>query len=122
MQGDPNRVFQVLANLLDNAVKFTDSGSVELAVTDSDGSGERVCFTVTDTGIGMSAGQMDGLFQSFSQADPSITRRYGGTGLGLAICKKLVTLMGGHIGVTSVEGSGSSLEVVLPRSCPCVRP
>ena len=122
MQGDPTRVFQVLGNLLDNAVKFTDSGSVELRVTDPDGSGERVCFTVTDTGIGMSAGQIGRLFQSFSQADASITRRYGGAGLGLAICKELVTLMAGHVEVRSVEGSGSSFDVVLPRSRACIRP
>jgi PAS domain S-box-containing protein len=118
MQSDPTRLFQVLANLLDNAVKFTDSGSVELQVTDPDGRGDRICFTVTDTGIGLSAGQVGGLFQSFSQADASITRRYGGTGLGLAICKELVTLMGGDIEVDSVEGSGSSFAVVLPRHAP----
>ena len=63
-----------MTNLLDNAVKFTESGSVALRVTDPDRAGERVCFTVTDTGIGMSAGQVDRLYQSFTQADPSITR------------------------------------------------
>jgi two-component system sensor histidine kinase/response regulator len=74
-----------------------------------------VRFAVADTGIGMTNEQLGELFQSFSQADPSITRRHGGAGLGLAICKELVVLMGGYIEVTSVEGAGSTFSVLLPR-------
>jgi PAS domain S-box-containing protein len=119
MVGDHARIAQVLTNLLENATKFTDSGSVLLRVTTPlDRAVRGVSFAVSDTGIGMTEEQIGGLFQSFSQADPSITRRYGGTGLGLAICKELVELMGGSIEVTSVEGVGSTFTVVLPQPVP----
>jgi PAS domain S-box-containing protein len=116
MVGDQARISQVLSNLLENAIKFTDSGSVQLRVTNApDRAAPWVRFAVADTGIGMTNEQLGGLFQSFSQADPSITRRHGGAGLGLAICKELVVLMGGYIEVTSVEGAGSTFSVLLPR-------
>jgi CheY-like chemotaxis protein len=108
--GDPLRLEQVLINLCSNAVKFTAQGeivvvTVKSVMTDEDHITLR--FSVRDTGVGMSEEQMRGLFQPFNQLDASTTRRYGGTGLGLAICKKLVTLMGGEIGVKSQPGKGS---------------
>jgi PAS domain S-box-containing protein len=114
--GDQARVSQVLKKLLENAIKFTDSGMVQLGVTDApEGGNLAVRFEVSDTGIGMTSEQLGQLFESFSQADPSITRRYGGTGLGLAICNELVALMGGTLQVTSVEDVGSTFSVLLPR-------
>jgi len=110
--GDPLRLGQVLINLTSNAVKFTEQGGIVVAVdlaARSDG-GVSLRFTVTDTGIGMDADQLARLFQSFSQGDDSITRKYGGTGLGLSISKQLVELMGGTIGVTSTPGVGSSFS------------
>ncbi len=107
--GDPLRLEQILLNLLGNAVKFTSSGSVLLNVTPAMEEGGRIVleFSVYDSGIGMTKEQMDGIFQPFTQADGSITRRYGGTGLGLNICKRLVELMGGEIRVESEAGRGS---------------
>jgi PAS domain S-box-containing protein len=118
--GDHTRVFQVLTNLVDNATKFTEAGSIRLEVSPAP-SGHpagSVLFTVEDTGIGMTEDQVGRLFQSFSQADASITRRYGGTGLGLAISKGLVTLMGGTMWVDSTPGKGSTFAFVLPLSQP----
>ncbi len=107
--GDPLRISQVLINLTNNAVKFTEEGEIVVAVDLVEHSGEQVTlqFSVQDTGIGMSQEQLAQLFQSFSQADNSITRRYGGTGLGLSISKQLVELLGGAIEVTSAPGAGS---------------
>jgi len=102
--GDPGRLRQVLLNLTGNAVKFTELGQVTIQVT---ARGDEVEFGVIDTGIGMDSAARDRLFQSFSQADASISRRYGGTGLGLAICKRLVEGQGGTIGVDSKPGEGS---------------
>ncbi|GAA5316763.1 MAG: hypothetical protein AseanaTS_19670 [Candidatus Pelagadaptatus aseana] len=112
MIGDALRINQVLINLLDNAVKFTDSGQVELRVTVKELHGNEVLLNiaVADTGIGMTAQQMEKLFDKFTQADSSITRRFGGTGLGLSISKKLVQLMGGDIRVSSVFGHGTTFE------------
>ncbi|WP_036168207.1 hybrid sensor histidine kinase/response regulator [Massilia sp. 9096] len=109
--GDPLRLGQVLINLTNNAVKFTDEGEIVVAVDLAErdaATGEVVLeFSVSDTGIGMDAGQLGHLFESFTQADSSISRKYGGTGLGLSISKQLVELMGGRIEVASTPGVGS---------------
>ena len=108
--GDPARLRQILTNLVGNAVKFTSSGHVAVSVdlVDSDGDGAEVRFAVTDTGIGIAAEAIPRLFQTFSQADSSTTRRFGGTGLGLAISQRLALVMGGGITVDSELGSGST--------------
>ena len=107
--GDPLRLQQIVTNLVGNAIKFTQSGHVLVSVTQErhEGSKTRLRFSVSDTGIGMTSEQIGNLFESFTQADNSTTRRYGGTGLGLAICKRLVNLMGGEIHVRSTPGHGS---------------
>src|SRR5262249_16782583 len=98
-----------------NACKFTDKGSIRVAVSRSAEEGEDwVTFQVSDTGIGMTGEQMQKLFQSFSQADLSTTRKYGGTGLGLAITRKLCQLMGGDVTVVSAPGQGSTFTIRLP--------
>ncbi|MEM9305020.1 MAG: ATP-binding protein [Pseudomonadota bacterium] len=109
MRGDPVRLKQVLTNLVSNAIKFTNEGSVTLSLARrQDFPAEtELLFTVKDTGIGMDKQTADRLFRPFSQADASTTRTYGGTGLGLAICKRLVELMNGKIGVKSEENRGS---------------
>jgi CheY-like chemotaxis protein len=115
LRGDPGRIRQILINMLGNAVKFTDSGEVILRVRKESEHGNAigVRFEVTDTGIGIDAAQQKRLFESFIQADASTTRRFGGTGLGLAICKKLVERMGGHVGVLSEAGKGSTFWFTL---------
>jgi len=113
--GDPLRLGQVLINLIGNAVKFTEKGSVEVSVTPVHRRMDRVgvLFSVRDTGIGIPAEQQARLFKPFTQADESMTRKYGGTGLGLAISGNLVSLMGGKIDVTSEPGKGSEFSFIL---------
>jgi signal transduction histidine kinase/ActR/RegA family two-component response regulator len=109
---DAGRLAQILTNLCSNALKFTASGSVTLSVRATPvGALRRVSFTVSDTGIGLSAAAKLTIFDRFAQADSSITRRFGGTGLGLSICRQLTELLGGRIDVESVEGEGAAFTV-----------
>jgi PAS domain S-box-containing protein len=106
---DPDRVRQILLNLIGNAIKFTDQGSIRLTAA-YDTAHARLAVSITDTGAGMSSAQQTKLFQRFSQVDASLTRRHGGTGLGLAICKGITEAMGGEIRVTSEPGVGSTFH------------
>lgn len=117
--GDPVRLRQIVTNLLGNAIKFAKGGEVQLRmrpalVPSADGQVHHIQMTVSDTGIGMDEDVLETIFESFSQADSSTTRKFGGTGLGLSICRRLVTLMGGEITVTSTPGEGSEFSLVLP--------
>lgn len=113
--GDPLRLNQILTNLGSNAAKFTEQGDIKLKISclEKNNSQATLKFSVSDTGIGMSAKQQEKLFESFSQADASTTRKYGGTGLGLAICKRLVELLGGKIWLQSEENVGSEFHFTL---------
>jgi signal transduction histidine kinase len=110
--GDGKRMFQVLLNLVGNAVKFTKHGRVEIAVAAADG---FVQYTVKDTGIGIPAEQIDSVFDEFGQGDPSVVKEFGGTGLGLAIAKRFVTMHGGRIWAESAPNVGSTFHVVVPQ-------
>jgi PAS domain S-box-containing protein len=114
--GDPTRVRQIILNLVGNAIKFTETGEVVVRVSRERSAGENVLLhiVVSDTGIGIPAEKHAAIFESFTQADTSTTRRFGGTGLGLTICARLATLMGGRIWVESEPGRGSQFHVVLP--------
>jgi CheY-like chemotaxis protein len=112
--GDPTRIRQILLNLIDNAIKFTDRGTVELRAEFEVSNGTVHClFSVQDSGIGISESTQERLFQAFSQADSSTTRRYGGTGLGLAVSSQLAGLMGGTLTVESAPGQGSRFTLAL---------
>ena len=112
---DPTRLYQCLANLLGNAIKFTESGHVHLFVSLEGGEDNAiVCFEVEDTGIGIAEDKLESIFESFSQADSSTSRKYGGTGLGLAITKQLVKLLGGELVVKSELGKGSNFTIRIP--------
>ncbi|MEI7795588.1 MAG: ATP-binding protein, partial [Methylococcaceae bacterium] len=114
--GDSLRLGQILVNLINNAVKFTKQGEVVMTVSSKNREDNIVefCFSIRDTGIGMTEEQIQRLFQPFSQADSSTTRQYGGSGLGLTICKQLATLMGGEINIDSVYGVGSTFTFTVP--------
>ena len=114
LTGDPSRVRQVLFNLAGNAIKFTRKGNITIHVRRDETSPTFIRCEITDTGIGIPAEKQSKLFQLFSQADSSTTRRYGGTGLGLAISKRLVELMGGRIGLASEPNKGSTFWFTLP--------
>ncbi len=123
--GDPMRLCQVLTNLIDNAVKFSGHGTIQISITQlsrqpqESGPDQVVLqFSITDSGIGIRADKHDAIFEKFTQADSSTTRRYGGSGLGLAICKQLVELMGGRIWVTSTPGKGSTFYFTAVFECP----
>jgi signal transduction histidine kinase/CheY-like chemotaxis protein/HPt (histidine-containing phosphotransfer) domain-containing protein len=133
VMGDPNRLRQVLINLVSNAIKFTERGSVHVALTcdrsessASEPSTVRLLFSIRDTGIGLSQEEIGRLFQVFTQADMSTSRRFGGSGLGLAISQQLMELMGGTLTVTSTQGVGSEFSISLPtrevEQSPDVRP
>ncbi|MDY6954417.1 MAG: ATP-binding protein, partial [Thermodesulfobacteriota bacterium] len=119
VRGDPGRLRQILLNLSNNAIKFTEKGEVAIRATvqEENDSHTTVHFSIADSGVGVPKDRMDRLFKSFSQADASMTRRYGGTGLGLAISKQLAEMMGGRIGVESTTGKGSTFwfTVVLEK-------
>jgi len=115
VRGDPNRLRQVLINLISNAIKFTAQGSVRVTAGLA-GSESKLRFSVADTGIGIAADKLEVIFDSFTQADASTTRRYGGTGLGLAICKRLVELLGGRIWVESAPGTGATFHFTMKFS------
>ncbi|MBP9905496.1 MAG: response regulator [Rhodoferax sp.] len=116
VQGDPGRLRQILINLLNNALKFTEAGEVELMVSvqSQDVDVVQLEFAVRDTGIGIPDDKQRLIFEAFTQEDSTTTRRYGGTGLGLTICNRLATLMGGRIWVASQSGHGSTFHVLLP--------
>lgn len=112
IEGDPARLRQIVFNLLSNALKFTEKGTVTLKATTTDD--QRLCIEVSDTGIGIPADKLDIIFDSFRQVDAGTTRKFGGTGLGLSICRNLARAMGGDVIVSSTPGEGSRFAVTLP--------
>jgi signal transduction histidine kinase len=124
LRGDPERLRQILSHLAENAVKFTDRGEISIRVAPVQEMGDIVMlrFSVQDTGIGIPKEKIGSLFEKFTQADGSATRKYGGAGLGLAIAKELVEVMGGRIGLNSVEGKGSEFWFTLPMALGITQP
>jgi signal transduction histidine kinase len=119
VQADQMRLRQALLNLMSNANKFTERGTITVDARQEEENGQDyVAIAIADTGIGMTTEQMVKLFQEFSQADASTTRKYGGTGLGLAISKRFCQMMGGDITVKSQPGKGSTFTIRLPRTIP----
>ncbi|NRB40342.1 MAG: response regulator [Pseudomonadales bacterium] len=114
IRGDPVRLQQVLTNLISNAFKFTETGSIHLSVMNDPNRSRRLLITVTDTGIGLDSEQQLHIFQAFKQASMSTTRKFGGTGLGLTISKAIIELMQGEIGVSSEQGKGATFWVSIP--------
>jgi signal transduction histidine kinase/HPt (histidine-containing phosphotransfer) domain-containing protein len=111
--GDPDRIRQILTNIVGNGLKFTQTGSVQLTVTPVSGDGDQICFIISDTGIGIPQDMLSYIFNAFTQVDGSTTRKFGGTGLGLAISRELAESMGGSISVESELGEGSTFYVSL---------
>ncbi len=115
---DATKFRQIFLNLLSNATKFTDHGTISVTAEQRESGGKYIAFKVSDNGIGMSPGQQSRIFEAFVQADDSTSANYGGTGLGLAICKEYCELMGGSIGVKSEEGAGTTFYINLPIKVP----
>jgi EAL domain-containing protein (putative c-di-GMP-specific phosphodiesterase class I)/signal transduction histidine kinase/CheY-like chemotaxis protein len=122
ISGDPVRLGQVVGNLVNNALKFTEKGYVKLTVRDAPGNAGMIELAVEDSGIGIPAEKLSTIFDVFSQADQTTTRKFGGTGLGLAICRRIVTAMGGAIDVFSTVGVGSKFRVRIPTGETARRP
>jgi signal transduction histidine kinase/DNA-binding NarL/FixJ family response regulator len=116
VQGDPVRLRQILMNFIGNSLKFTSKGNIEITVKLAERKENQalIFFEVKDSGIGLNSGQIERLFDKFTQADSSTTRKYGGTGLGLSICKNLIEMMGGEINVESTPGKGSAFSFTIP--------
>jgi PAS domain S-box-containing protein len=124
LRGDPGRLRQAILNLIGNAVKFTSAGTIGVKVAARARSGDDVLLhvTVADTGIGISASKIHGIFDAFTQVDGSATRRFGGSGLGLAITKRIASLMGGRLWVESIEGQGSTFHLTARFQVAAARP
>jgi hypothetical protein len=118
--GDATRLRQILVNLIGNAIKFTEKGRIDLSVACPERNDQRAVlhFAVTDTGIGINSAALERLFKPFTQADTSMSRRYGGTGLGLAISQRLAHAMGGSLQVQSILNKGTTFRLILPCKLP----
>lgn len=121
LYGDPHRLRQILTNFISNALKFTATGRIAISAAMDPVHSGHVRIDVSDTGIGIPPDAQERIFDSFAQADGSTTRKYGGTGLGLAIVKQLVGMMGGHMGLTSAPGEGSTFWFTISTSTTAAR-
>src|SRR5262249_33722225 len=119
---DSVRLSQVVGNLVNNALKFTETGFVRVVVSRCAVDARLIDLSVEDTGMGIPEEKLASIFEAFSQADQSVTRKFGGTGLGLAICRRIVTAMGGDIEVSSTVGVGSKFRVRIPTGETTCRP